>query len=270
MPASPPLRRAVHTLLSAGFDELFTALDPYSRYLTPEQAQAARDARVGQSALGCVSARGQAGGRWWRWWSRTAPPHGPASARAICSWRWTGVPLGASDLSLAALLLEGPKAARRCCALRAAGGASRRCCCGNGGPAPTLLLDRREEGAAAAPVRLRRGTAARVEAARWPRPRPAASCWICAATAAGCWQRRWRWRRLPGRQADQRHHRATSGRQPPVGGERPRSRPRPAGGGAGGWAHRLGGGGAGGGVGGWRTGGDSRGGASWDIVRCGG
>lgn len=51
--ASVPLRRAgAERLLQAGFDEVFNHLDPYSRYITAEEAWEARQRRVGQSGLG--------------------------------------------------------------------------------------------------------------------------------------------------------------------------------------------------------------------------
>jgi len=51
--ASVPVRRAgSERLLQAGFDEVFNHLDPYSRYITAEEAWEARQRRVGQSGLG--------------------------------------------------------------------------------------------------------------------------------------------------------------------------------------------------------------------------
>ncbi len=50
---SPALRRAgAERVLTAGFEELFNHLDPYSRYVPPAEARAARERRVGQSGLG--------------------------------------------------------------------------------------------------------------------------------------------------------------------------------------------------------------------------
>ena len=51
--ASPAIRRAgPERMLRSAFEELFNHLDPYSRYMTPEEAVAARGRRIGQSGLG--------------------------------------------------------------------------------------------------------------------------------------------------------------------------------------------------------------------------
>jgi len=166
MPASPPLRRAgVHTLLSAGFDELFAALDPYSRYLTPEQAQAARDARVGQSGLGLRIGAGAGG----RPVVAVVEPDGPAARAGIRAGDLLlavdGVPLGASDLSLAALLLEGPEGSEAVLRLARGGRGFTAVLLRERRAAPTLLLDRREEVLLLRLSGFAEGTAARVEAA---------------------------------------------------------------------------------------------------------
>lgn len=60
--ASPVLRQAgVERLLQSAFEEVFNHLDPYSRYLTPQEAEAARQRRIGQSALGLQLAAGPGG-----------------------------------------------------------------------------------------------------------------------------------------------------------------------------------------------------------------
>ncbi|MBO1075365.1 S41 family peptidase [Roseomonas marmotae] len=60
--ASPLLQRAgVERVLQAGFDELFNHLDPYSRYVTSQEALQARERRVGQSSLGLRLAAGRRG-----------------------------------------------------------------------------------------------------------------------------------------------------------------------------------------------------------------
>jgi carboxyl-terminal processing protease len=60
--ASPLLQRAgTERMLQAGFDELFNHLDPYSRYVTAEEALQARERRVGQSSLGLRLAGGRRG-----------------------------------------------------------------------------------------------------------------------------------------------------------------------------------------------------------------
>jgi carboxyl-terminal processing protease len=57
---SPLLRQAgMERVLQAGFDELFNHLDPYSRYITAQEAWQARDRRIGQSGLGLRLAAGQ-------------------------------------------------------------------------------------------------------------------------------------------------------------------------------------------------------------------
>lgn len=107
--ASPPLRRAgVERLIASGFDEVFNHLDPYSRYVTVEEARAARERRVGQSGLGLrvgVQGSGLA--------VVAVTPGGPAAAAGIrVGDRLLAVddrPLGARDPGLAATLLEGPE-----------------------------------------------------------------------------------------------------------------------------------------------------------------
>lgn len=60
--ASPALREAgIERMLRSAFEELFNHLDPYSRYLTPQEAEAARVRRIGQSALGLRLAGGPRG-----------------------------------------------------------------------------------------------------------------------------------------------------------------------------------------------------------------
>ncbi|MBP0446841.1 PDZ domain-containing protein [Roseomonas sp. SSH11] len=50
---SPALRRAGRqAMLQAGFEEVFNHLDPYSRYLTADEARQARDRRLGANDLG--------------------------------------------------------------------------------------------------------------------------------------------------------------------------------------------------------------------------
>ena len=60
--ASPPVRDAGRdTLLRASFAAVFGHLDPFSRYVTPEEAQLARDRRLGQGGVGLrlAAQRGQ-------------------------------------------------------------------------------------------------------------------------------------------------------------------------------------------------------------------
>jgi len=57
--ASALLRAAgVERVLQAGFDEVFNHLDPYSRYITADEAWQARQRRVGQTGLGLRIAAG--------------------------------------------------------------------------------------------------------------------------------------------------------------------------------------------------------------------
>ena len=60
--ASPPVRDAGRdALLRASFAAVFGHLDPFSRYVTPEEAQLARDRRLGQGGVGLrlAAQRGQ-------------------------------------------------------------------------------------------------------------------------------------------------------------------------------------------------------------------
>lgn len=60
--ASPALRRAgSDRMLQSGFEEIFNHLDPYSRYLTPAEAAAARSRRIGHLDLGLALAAGRRG-----------------------------------------------------------------------------------------------------------------------------------------------------------------------------------------------------------------
>jgi len=107
--ASPQLRRAgAERMLASGFEELFNHLDPYSRYMTAEDARAARERRVGQSGLGLRVAvqRGALV-------IDTLTRDGPAALAGIRSGdrllAVDGRPLGPRDPGLAARLLEGPE-----------------------------------------------------------------------------------------------------------------------------------------------------------------
>ncbi|MCS6932011.1 MAG: S41 family peptidase [Acetobacteraceae bacterium] len=144
---SQTLRRAgAEAMVSAGFDEMFAALDPFSRYLTAEQARAARAERVGQAGLGLRIGPGPGG----RPAVTLVEPGGPAALAGIrvgdALLSVDGVPLGASDLPLAALLLEGPPGTAASLRLSRAGRSmtvevprTRR------GP-PTVSAERRAEG----------------------------------------------------------------------------------------------------------------------------
>ncbi|WP_338662957.1 S41 family peptidase [Pararoseomonas sp. SCSIO 73927] len=57
---SPALRRAGRqAMLQAGFEEVFNHLDPYSRYLTPPEAQRGRERHLGATDLGLTLAPGR-------------------------------------------------------------------------------------------------------------------------------------------------------------------------------------------------------------------
>jgi carboxyl-terminal processing protease len=108
---SLPLRRAgPDRMLRGAFEELFDRLDPYSRYLTPEEARAARLRRVGQTALGLRLGAGGRGGR--DVIVAALAPDGAASLAGIRVGDRVlavdGVPVSARNLAFAASLLEGP------------------------------------------------------------------------------------------------------------------------------------------------------------------
>lgn len=109
--ASPPLRLAgPERMLSSAFEEMFDHLDPYSRYLTPAEALAARIRRVGQAGLGLELG---AGGRGNRAVVVAALDLGrPAAAAGVQRGDRVvavdGVPVSARDIGFAASLLEGP------------------------------------------------------------------------------------------------------------------------------------------------------------------
>ena len=107
--ASPALREAgLDRILQSAFEELFNHLDPYSRYLTPEEARAARARRIGQSALGLRLAAGR--GRAVVVGSVT--PGGLAERAGIARGdrliAVDGVRVDSDNLGEAAALLEGP------------------------------------------------------------------------------------------------------------------------------------------------------------------
>ena len=107
--ASPALRQAgPERMLQNAFEELFNHLDPYSRYLTPEEAANARARRVGHSALGLRLAAGR---------GRAAvitlvEPGGTADRVGLRAGdrllAVDGVPVSGRALGEAAALLEGP------------------------------------------------------------------------------------------------------------------------------------------------------------------
>lgn len=108
--ASPALRSAgAPRLIAETFERVFAHLDPFSRYVTPEEAQAARERRIGEAGLGLrlAPARGGAGAV-----IAALNPEGPAAAAGLRVGDRVlaidGVPLRRRDAGAAAGLLEGP------------------------------------------------------------------------------------------------------------------------------------------------------------------
>ncbi|NOG69679.1 PDZ domain-containing protein [Roseicella sp. DB1501] len=107
--ASPAIRQAgPEQMLRSGFEELFNHLDPYSRYMTPQEATAARARRIGQTGLGLRLAAGRGGAVV----IASLTPDSPASEAGLRLGDQVlavdGTPLSARDLAAAAALLEGP------------------------------------------------------------------------------------------------------------------------------------------------------------------
>lgn len=120
--ASPALQRArAEALLSAGFDEMFLPLDAFSRYVPPVEAAAARAERVGQAGLGLRLGPARRGGVA----VTLLQPGSPAAEAGVLVGDEVlaidGVPVSATDLALAALLLDGPEGTEAVLRLRRAG-----------------------------------------------------------------------------------------------------------------------------------------------------
>ncbi len=107
---SQPLRRdGAPRLIAASFRGVFRHLDPFSRYITPEEAQAARERRTGEAGLGLRLAPGRRGVG-----ARIAAiaSGGPAALAGL----WVGdhviaidgQPLRTREAGIAAGMLEGP------------------------------------------------------------------------------------------------------------------------------------------------------------------
>jgi carboxyl-terminal processing protease len=105
---SAAVRRAgAEGLLRSAFEELFNHLDPYSRYVTPAESEAARERRVGQAGLGlrlAASGRNVVLG--------AVTPGGPAAQAGLRAGdrliAIDGGAVSAEDLADAAARLEGP------------------------------------------------------------------------------------------------------------------------------------------------------------------
>ncbi|WP_157136284.1 S41 family peptidase, partial [Teichococcus cervicalis] len=95
-------------VLQAGFEEVFNHLDPYSRYITADEAWQARQRRVGQSGLGLRVAAGARD----RLVIATLQPEGEAARAGLREGdelhSIDGVPVSARRIILAAEMLEGP------------------------------------------------------------------------------------------------------------------------------------------------------------------
>ncbi|WP_431283550.1 S41 family peptidase [Humitalea sp. 24SJ18S-53] len=107
--ASLPLRRAgSDRMLASGFDELFNHMDPYSRYWPADEAQRARDRRVGQAGLGLRLAAGRGN----QVVLTALAVGGPAAEAGLRDGDRVlsidGVAVSTRDLGAAAALLEGP------------------------------------------------------------------------------------------------------------------------------------------------------------------
>jgi len=108
--ASPALRSAgAPRLIAATFEAVFVHLDPFSRYVTPEEAQAARERRIGEAGLGLRLAPPRSGNGAV---IVALNPDGPAAAAGLRLGDRVlaidGVALRRRDAGVAAGLLEGP------------------------------------------------------------------------------------------------------------------------------------------------------------------
>lgn len=106
---SPPLRRAgMERLIQAGFDEVFNHLDPYSRYITAEEAWEARQRRVGQSGLGLRVASGPRGSVVVAALEAEGEARRAGLREGDTLLAVDGIPVSARRITQAAELLEGP------------------------------------------------------------------------------------------------------------------------------------------------------------------
>jgi carboxyl-terminal processing protease len=107
--ASATLRRAgASGVIRHSFEAIFGHLDPFSRYITPEEAQAARERRTGEAGLGLRLASGRGPGTV----IAVIASGGPASEAGLLVGDRVlaidGTPLRPRDAAGAAGLLEGP------------------------------------------------------------------------------------------------------------------------------------------------------------------
>ena len=107
--------RAIRTrgapgLIRETFETIFEHLDPFSRYITPEEAQAARERRTGEAGLGLRLApgRGRTGGTVIAAISHDGPADQAGLQVGDRVIAIDGTPLRARDATGAAGLLEGP------------------------------------------------------------------------------------------------------------------------------------------------------------------
>ncbi len=104
--AAPGLPR--HGLIRESYEAVFIHLDPFSRYITPEEAQAARERRTGEAGLGLRLAPGRGAGAV----VAALSANGPAAQAGLRIGdrilAIDGVALRTRDAGTAAGLLEGP------------------------------------------------------------------------------------------------------------------------------------------------------------------
>jgi carboxyl-terminal processing protease len=108
--ASAPLRSAgAPRLVGESFEGIFAHLDPFSRYVTPEEAQAARERRTGEAGLGLRLAPARVGSGAM---IAALSPDGPAALAGLRVGEHVlaidGIALRRRDAGVAAGLLEGP------------------------------------------------------------------------------------------------------------------------------------------------------------------
>lgn len=111
--ASATIRRAgAPRLVRATFEAVFAHLDPFSRYVTPEEAQQGRERRTGEAGLGLRLAPGRPAGTV----IAAISPDGPAAAAGLRVGDRVlaidGIRLRPRDAAAAAALLEGPEGSR--------------------------------------------------------------------------------------------------------------------------------------------------------------